>query len=63
VESGSNTGQAQQLRLRKEKKGYVSNTALMALFPSGQPANPTSEAATFCKTLHGGESDCQRAYS
>lgn len=35
VASGSNMGQAQQLSLRKEKKGYFSNAALMLYFPVG----------------------------
>lgn len=45
VESGSNIGKAQQLSLRKEKKGYFSKAATNALFPSRQPANPSSEAS------------------
>lgn len=40
AESGSNVGQAQQLKLRKEKEGCISNAALMLCSPVGSQQTP-----------------------
>lgn len=49
VEFGSNTGQAQQLSLRKEKKGYFSNAALMLYSPVGRRQSPAQKQLSSTK--------------
>lgn len=49
VESGSNTGKAQQLSLRKKKKGDFSNAALMLYTPVDSQQTPAQKQLSSTK--------------